>query len=125
MSKLLIVDDSIALLEVMKSILEKNGYIVKTLENALDIYKQIIDFKPDLLLIDINLSSEDGRNICRQVRMTAQTKNLCILAFSGFPETLKDYKTFCADDVLEKPFDLNTMVNKIKFILNECKTLVR
>jgi DNA-binding response OmpR family regulator len=53
MSKLLIVDDSAELLEVMKYILERNGYTVKTLIRADDIDREISEFQPDLLIPDI------------------------------------------------------------------------
>jgi len=65
MSKLLIVDDSTALLEVMKNILERSDYTVRTLNRADDIYNEISDFKPDLLILDIYLAGLDGREICR------------------------------------------------------------
>jgi DNA-binding NtrC family response regulator len=48
MAKLLIVDDSAALLEVMKNILERNEYTVRILNNAANIYSTISEFQPDL-----------------------------------------------------------------------------
>jgi DNA-binding response OmpR family regulator len=50
MSRLLIVDDSDALLEVMKNILEHNNYTVNTSNSVEDIYKEIGEFQPDLLI---------------------------------------------------------------------------
>ena len=70
MSKLLIVDDSAALLEAMKYILERNGYTVKTLNNASNIYKEIDEFQPDLLILDIFLGDEDCKEICKKLRTT-------------------------------------------------------
>jgi DNA-binding response OmpR family regulator len=121
MSKLLIVDDSIALLEVMKNILERNDYAVKTLNNAKSIYKEIGAFQPDLLIIDIYIAGEDGREICRRIKNNIDTKHVCILAFSASPKTLEDYKSYCADDFIEKPFDISHLVEKIKSVLSHCK----
>ena len=120
MSKLLIVDDSAALLEVMKNILERNEYIVKTLNSATDIYREISEFQPDLLILDIYLGGKDGREICREIRKNAETNHLCILVFSASPNTLEDYKSYCADDFIEKPFDITTLVEKIKSVLDYC-----
>jgi DNA-binding response OmpR family regulator len=121
MSKLLIVDDSSALLEVMKNILERSGYTIKTLNRGDNIYSEINDFSPDLLILDIYLAGEDGREICKKLKKNDQTKNLCILVFSASPRTLEDYNSYCADDFIEKPFDITILVEKIKAVLEHCK----
>ena len=121
MSKLLIVDDSVALLEVMKNILERNQYTVKTLNSATDIYREISEFQPDLVILDIYLGGKDGREICREIKKNAGTNQVCILVFSASPKTLEDYKSYSADDFIEKPFDLTYLVDKIKAVLNYCK----
>ena len=121
MSRLLIVDDSVALLEVMKNILERNEYTVRTLNNVTDIYKVIAEFQPDLLILDIYLAGEDGREICKEIKKNDETKFVCILVFSASPKTLEDYKSYCADDFIEKPFDITVLVEKIKSVLDYCK----
>jgi len=121
MLKLLIVDDSAALLEVMKNILERNEYIIKTLSSATNIYTILDEFKPDLLILDIYLAGSDGREICRQIRENPTTNDLCILVFSASPKTLEDYKSYLADDFIEKPFDIANLVGKIKSVLENCK----
>ena len=68
MNKLLIVDDSAVLLESMKNILERVGYTVKTLLRAGDIFREILIFNPDLLILDIGLDDEDGRDVCRKIK---------------------------------------------------------
>ena len=125
MSKLLIVDDSTALLEVMKNILERSDYTVRTLNRADDIYNEISDFKPDLVILDIYLAGLDGREICRQLRKKPETSNLCILVFSASPKTLEDYDSYNADDFIEKPFDITILVEKIKSVLDYCKDKAR
>src|SRR5450432_4812434 len=105
MSKLLIVDDSDALLEVMKNILERNKHTVNTLNSAKDIYKEIGKFQPDLLILDIFLAGKDGREICREIKRNVETEHTCILVFSASPAKLKEYKSYGADDFIEKPFD--------------------
>ena len=121
MSKLLIVDDSAALLEIMKNILERNEYKVKTLTNAKDIYNEIRVFQPDLLILDIFLAGNDGREICRELRKNVETKHICILVFSASPKTLEDYESYGADDFIEKPFNITNLVEKIKSVLYYCE----
>ncbi len=121
MSKLLIVDDSDALLEVMTNILERNGYVVRTLSRAKDVYKAIDEFKPDLLILDIFLAGEDGREICKELRKKAETKDLCVLVFSASPKNLENYQEYDANDVIEKPFDISLLMEKIEKVLQSCR----
>lgn len=114
MKKLLIVDDSAALLESMKHILERVGYTVKTLLRAGDIHGEIKNFHPDLLILDIALDGEDGREVCKKIKRNAETENLWVLVFSASMKFLEDYKNYKADDFMEKPFDLRVLVGKIK-----------
>lgn len=122
MSKLLIVDDSVALLEVMKNILERNGYVVKTLSRAPDIFKEINEFQPDLIILDIFLAGEDGREVCKEIKKNVETKDICVLVFSASPKTLENYDSYSADDYIEKPFDITTLVEKIESILAGCNS---
>lgn len=114
-------DDSVVLLEVMKNILERNKYTVNTFDSAKDIYKEIGEFQPDLLILDIFLAGKDGREICREIKKNVETKDTCILIFSASPKNLEEYKSYGADDFIEKPFDIRYLVEKIKSVLDYCK----
>ena len=120
MSKLLIVDDSAALLEVMANILERYGYVVKTLNKAPGIYDAVKEFQPDMVILDIYLAGDDGREICKKLKRNAETKDMCVLVFSASPKTLQDYKAYEADGFIEKPFDISILTDKIKSVLEAC-----
>ena len=117
MKKLLIVDDSAVLLEIMKNILESKGFIVQTLVNSEHIYSVIKNFKPHLLILDIVLADEDGRDICKKLKSDFATRDLCIIVFSASRKFLENYKAYGADDFIEKPFDIESLEEKIKSIL--------
>ena len=117
MSKLLIVNNSVALLEIMKNILEYSGYTVKTLINADDVYNTIRLFQPDLLILDTYIAGEDGGEICKELRKRPETNDLCILMSCVSTKILKDYKSYF-DDFIEKPFDLKNLMEKIKSLLH-------
>ena len=117
MSKLLIVNNSAALLEIMKNILEYSGYTVKTLINADDVYNTIRVFQPDLLILDSYIAGEEGGEICKELRKRTETNDLCILMSCISTKILKDYKNYY-DDFIEKPFDLKNLMEKIKSLLH-------
>jgi len=120
MKKILIIDDSEDLLEAMKLFLELQDFKVKTLRDCSNVIEEVKQFDPDVLIIDVFLSGEDGRDICRELRNIDETKHLCIMLLSGSHETLKNYKDFGADISLEKPFDIKNLLNKIKEVLATC-----
>lgn len=121
MSKIVIVDDSRDLLEVLKYFLEEKGYDVEVATKEEDLIKLIKSFSPDLIILDIYLQKEDGRYICKELRSREETKYLCILLFSASSKALANYKEYGADGYIEKPFGLNEIVDKIEATLEDCK----
>ena len=122
MHRILIIDDSTDLLETMEHILKYKRNTVKSLNNALDIKKEIKDFQPDVIILDIYLADEDGRNICKKLKDDKDFMHIPIIVFSASPESLEDHESYCADGVLEKPFDLTQLIEKITSVLHLAKT---
>jgi DNA-binding response OmpR family regulator len=121
MSKIIIVDDSQDLLDVLKFFLEQRGYQVETVSTEKDLQLLIRSFSPDLIILDVYLQAEDGREICKKLRSHIETKYMCVLIFSASTKKLSNYKEYGADDYLEKPFGLNEVINKIESALETCK----
>lgn len=121
MSKIVIVDDSMDLLEVLKYFLEEKGYEVQTVTTKQDLIPLIKSFSPDVILLDIYLQAEDGREICKELRKNEETKYLCILMFSASSKALANYKEYGADGYIEKPFGLIEIVDKIEATIETCK----
>lgn len=121
MSKIVIVDDSIDLLDVLRFFLEQRGYEVETASTEKDLASLIRSFSPDLIILDIYLQGEDGREICKNLRKQIDTKYLCILLFSASTKKLANYKEYGADGYIEKPFGLNEVIDKIESVLETCK----
>lgn len=121
MSKILILDDSIDLLEILKYFLEQKEYEVEIVNRQEDLLPTIKSFSPDLIIIDVWLQGDDGREICKELRNNVETKYLCILLFSASAKNLKNFKECGANGFIEKPFGLNEIVTKIEATLEECK----
>ncbi|MBA2250860.1 MAG: response regulator [Chitinophagaceae bacterium] len=124
MRKILIVDDSIELLEVMDIFLTKRNFEVQTVTNKADLLQSIQSFKPDLIILDVYLMGEDGREICKELRHYEKTRYLCIMIFSASTTVLKDYQECGADGFIEKPFGLNDILEKIESVIEHCKDKV-
>jgi DNA-binding response OmpR family regulator len=120
MSKILIVDDSTDILDAMQYFLEEKGYAVKCISKGDELLPAIYSFLPDLIILDIFLHGEDGRDICRKLRSSVATKYLCILLFSASGKDVRDYKEYGADGFLEKPFGLNQLIETVEATLRHC-----
>ncbi len=121
MSKIIIVDDSEDILSVLKYFLSDKGYTVETLTKSEDLFSLIPSFTPDLIILDIFLGGEDGREICRELRKLQRTRHLCILMFSASPKALANCEEYGADGFIEKPFGLTEIITKIEASLEKCK----
>ena len=114
MSKVLIVDDDKGILEVVELLLTLHDYLVKTLFRAEEIIGVIENFKPDIIFLDVNLSGQDGREICKLLRTMKKAKNIPVILFSAIP-LLQESQIICgATDFLSKPFEVDELIKKIE-----------
>ncbi len=110
--RILIADDDPAILDVMRQILEDEGYEVKTTADGETVKKMQTEY-PDLLLLDIWMSGTDGRNICKFLKSNKATKHIPVIMISANKDTMSIAKEAKADDFLAKPFDLDELLNKV------------
>lgn len=119
MKKILVVDDDIDILTVVQLVLESNGFDVMAISNWQYIYSKIDSFKPDLILLDVSLGTQDGRNICKQLKSSPQTKHISIILFSANHNVEKSIEECLADSFISKPFDINDLIQGINNELME------
>ena len=114
MKKVLIVDDDVGIVEVLKLIVEDGGFRVETIYKADETIKEAIIFQPDLILLDVLISGIDGRDICKELKTETQTKDIPVIMISAHPGAAQSVKNCGADDFIAKPFDLDQLLGKIK-----------
>lgn len=115
--KLFIVDDDYDILLSLSMWFKKMGYEVATFENSRAMFTAMQQSVPDLVLLDINLQGEDGRDICKQIKTDAATKCPVILFSANYP-ALEGYIERYADGILHKPFDLQEVLQMVKSHMN-------
>lgn len=117
MKKILVADDDPAILDSIKLILEEFGYEVDTTVDGETIYKMETEY-PDLLLLDIWMSGQDGREICKYLKKEAHTKHIPIIMISANRDTAMIAKEAGADDFLAKPFEMDELIQKVEQYTN-------
>jgi CheY-like chemotaxis protein len=114
MKKILVIDDEPDILLLMKAGLSQKGYSVKvssSCNEGLDIF---YEFQPDLVLMDINVGSEDGREMCRAIKTQAVYEHIPVILFSANNEALRSYKEYGATAALDKPFNLPALLEVVQ-----------
>ncbi|HLZ21282.1 MAG TPA: response regulator [Ktedonobacterales bacterium] len=110
---ILIADDEPGIVDAVEALLLEVGYAVQTTFDGNTI-SQFRDGYPDLILLDIQISGSDGRDICRQLKSAEQTRCIPVIIFSASRDTARIAKEVGADDYITKPFDLSQLLEKIE-----------
>ena len=76
--KVLIVDDSKTELMFLTDLLQKNGYLVRTAENADDAFKRLTEEKPELILMDVVMPGQNGFQLTRSINRTPEYSDIPI-----------------------------------------------
>lgn len=116
--KILVADDDPAIVDSLQLVLELADYEVRTTIDG-SVISMMNKEKPDLLLLDIWMSGVDGREICRKLKKNKKTRNIPVIMISASRDIRKSTKEAGADDFLEKPFDMDCLLEKLKEHLGE------
>lgn len=115
MAKILIVDDSADLRFLLNSILKQNKFETSCASCKKEMVACLAS--ADLILLDIQLGDEDGREICKELKHTGEL-TVPVILISARGDLLKTYLAYNANDCMKKPFDVPQLVNKINDMLN-------
>ena len=114
---ILVIDDDAAILDVVQEILTLAGYHVQTSLTGTCLHA-LESGLPDLILLDILLQGEDGRELCQQLKGREQTRHIPVILFSA-NNTANNATGACgADDFLTKPFRRKELLNLVARWIN-------
>lgn len=116
MTRILVVDDETALVELVRSYLEREQYEVLTAADGLAALDLARTARPDLVVLDVMLPSLDGIEVCRQLRQFSDAYVIMLTARAEEIDKLLGL-TVGADDYLTKPFSPRELVARIKALL--------
>jgi twitching motility two-component system response regulator PilH len=114
--KVLVVDDSKTELIFLTDLLQKNGFSVKTAENAEDAMRRLEEEQPDLILMDIVMPGQNGFQLTRAITRDPRFADVpVIMCTSKNQETDKVWgMRQGARDYIVKPVDADELIKKIK-----------
>lgn len=119
MSNILVIDDDIAILELVKINLELMGYKVITASDPMKGIALAKQDSPDLIILDVMMPDVDGFTVCQRLRQNTQTHSIPILMLTALGLLHDKVKGFDsgADDYLVKPFEIPELKVRVKALL--------
>lgn len=112
--KILILDDSEDILELMRDVLEMEGYEVETLNYTNDICKAAMEFNADLVILDYILFGINGGELCHMLKTNPVTAHIPVVMVSAYPRVLESLGSYGSDAFVAKPFDLIDIVGTVQ-----------
>ncbi|GAB6164887.1 response regulator [Thermostilla marina] len=119
--KILIVDDDEELVELIRDVLERDGrFEIRTVNNGFGAGMMVKEYHPDLIVLDVMLPDINGKDVCKVVRSDLSMEDIRIICISGMVEEDKiaELRAAGADDFLHKPFEVETLVERICRLLD-------
>lgn len=123
MKKILIIDDEIHIVELLKFNLENNGYKVDYSYDGFDGYLKTKEFQPDLILLDWMLPNISGIDLLKKIRSdeTLEQTPVIMLTAKNMEEDKLEGLEDGADDYITKPFSVKEVLARITSVLRRYK----
>jgi two-component system, OmpR family, KDP operon response regulator KdpE len=111
--KILVIDDETQIIRVMRQILAAHQYQIRTAhegEAGLELFN---DWKPDLVITDLQMPEVDGLEFCRRVRKYSDVP-IIVLSVKDDEKTIVEALDAGADDYVTKPFATNVLLARVR-----------
>lgn len=117
--RILIIDDELNIVELLKYNLESNGYKVIYALSGREGLNLVREKKPDLVLLDIMLPEIDGFDICKDIKKNSETEAIPIIMLTAKSEEFDKILglELGADDYITKPFSIRELLTRMKVVL--------
>lgn len=114
--KILIVDDSPIILQILTHLLEDNPYELILARSGEEALRWVREVKPDLVLLDIDMPGIDGYETCRQLKKNKQTADIPVIFISAYTTVESKVKSFAVggQDFISKPVQKKELIAHIK-----------
>ncbi len=121
MKTVLVIEDNVDNMELMRQILEEDGYKVLKAETGQQGFDMALEARPDFILLDIQLPDMDGLDVLRKIRSSEIDDGIPVIAVTSYAMVGDREKMMAAgcNGYIEKPIDLEKVIGQIRRILGE------
>ena len=116
--KILIVDDDLDIIEILKYNLKKSGYSTKSANNGIEAIKKAKKFIPHIILMDVMMPEMSGIEACSEIKQIDELRETIIIFLSARNEDYTQISAYDAgaDDYISKPVQPKILLKKISNI---------
>jgi len=114
--RILIVDDELAILKLLRANLEANGFETIAAVDGAEALQTVERELPDLVILDIIMPKMDGFEVCRRLREWSQIP-IIMLSVRGDMQDKVECFNLGADDYITKPFSAEELIARVKSVL--------
>ena len=114
--KILIIEDEQEIREELEILLKNAGYEVEKITKFENVANQVIEIKPHLILLDVNLPGKNGYEICTKIRSEIETPIIFVTSKNSALDELNGL-TVGGDDYIEKPYNIPVLLTRISKLL--------
>jgi two-component system response regulator MtrA len=111
--RILVIDDDIYMVEMIKEILQAEGFQITTLLDASEFIKNFSAYKVDLILLDIRMRDVNGLQVLQFIRQKSDIPVIMLTGISDI-QTIHNSIEIGADDYVKKPFYPKELIARIK-----------
>ena len=119
--KILVVDDDLNVQKLLTNMLFNEKYKTEIASDGFEAGIKVMEFKPDLIVLDLFLPGMDGFDVCERMKKNSSTSHIKILAVTGYDtkENKDRIMQIGANGYLVKPMGKNKLLKMIKDLLDE------
>jgi DNA-binding response OmpR family regulator len=121
--RILVVDDDPKIRDLLRRCLEDAAFVVDEAEDGEGVWASIAAAMPDLVTLDLNLGSQDGLDIAREIRRSSDVPLIIITGKNDVIDRVVGLE-LGADDYITKPFHVRELVARVRTVLRRAEIRV-
>ena len=119
LKKILVLDDNQDILDIVHETLAYENFEVKSITKSEEVIPSLESFNPNLVILDYRVSGANGGEVCRAIKADPRFTTIPVIIFSAYINSERELFAYGCDAIINKPFDLNELVEKVNMLVNE------
>jgi DNA-binding response OmpR family regulator len=117
--RILVLDDNQDILDVVHETLTYEQFEVRSISRSDAVMPLIENFYPDLVILDYRVAGLNGGELCKKIKSHPDFGNVPVIIFSAYLNHNDELFTYGCDAIINKPFDLSELVEKVNSLITE------
>ena len=115
--RILVLDDNKDILDIVQETLTYERFEVLGTSTSDSVIPLLDTFNPDLVILDYRVSGVNGGELCKKIKGDPLYKNLPVIIFTAYINHNDELHNYGCDAIINKPFDLTELVDKVNSLL--------